>query len=150
MKAEFGARGWKQLLDAIARKYHFISAKVEVEEHHIGVYSSKTDEHMVTADHPTALLHGSLVSPSLGAAIINGKYVNAVSLYWLKQEFQRYGLQITRQNMVNWCIRLVEEYLSILYDYLHKELHSYHVIQADETPVLVNHDKRKAGSKNWM
>ena len=76
--------------------------------------------------------------------------MNAVPLYRLEQEFQRYGLQITRQTMANWCIRLGEEYLSVLYDYLHKELYSYHVIQADETPVLVNHDGRKAGSKSWM
>ena len=150
LEAEFGVRGWKQLPDAISRKYHFVPAKVEVEEHHIGVYASKTDEHMVKAAHPKALLHGSLVSPSLGAAIINGKYVNAVPLYRLEQEFQRYDLQITRQNMANWCIRLAEEYLSILYDYLHKELYFYHVIQADETPVLVNHDGRGAGSKSWM
>ena len=150
LEEEFGVRGWKQLPDAISRKYHFVPAKVEVEEHHIGVYASKTDEHMVKADHPKALLHGSLVSPSLGAAIINGKYVNAVPLYRLEQEFQRYDLQITRQNMANWCIRLAEEYLSILYDHLHEELYFYHVIQADETPVLVNHDGRKAGSKSWM
>ncbi len=150
LEAEFGVKGWKQLPDAISRKYYFVPAKVEVEEHHIGVYASKTDEHMVKADHPKALLHGSLVSPSLGAAIINGKYVNAVPLYRLEQEFQRYSLQITRQNMANWCIRLAEEYLSILYDHLHKELYFYHVIQADETPVLVNHDGRGAGSKSWM
>ena len=150
LEAEFGANGWKQLPDAISRKYHFVPAKVEVEEHHIGVYASKTDEHMIKADHPKALLHGSLVSPSLAAAVINGKYVNAVPLYRLEQEFQRYGLQITRQNMANWCIRLGEEYLSVLYDRLHKGLYSYHVIQADETPVLVNHDGRKAGSKSWM
>ena len=150
LEIEFGVNGWKQLPDAISKKYHFVPARVEVEEHHIGVYASKTDEHMVKADHPKALLHGSLVSPSLGAAIINGKYVNAVPLYRLEQEFQRYGLQITRQNMANWCIRLAEEYLSILYNHLHKELYFYHVIQADETPVLVNHDGRKAGSKSWM
>ena len=150
LEIEFGVNGWKQLPDAISKKYHFVPARVEVEEHHIGVYASKTDEHMVKADHPKALLHGSLVSPSLGAAIINGKYVNAVPLYRLEQEFQRYGLQITRQNMANWCIRLAEEYLSILYDHLHEELYFYHVIQADETPVLVNHDGRGAGSKSWM
>ena len=150
LEIEFGVNGWKQLPDAISKKYHFVPARVEVEEHHIGVYASKTDEHMVKADHPKALLHGSLVSPSLGAAIINGKYVNAVPLYRLEQEIQRYGLQITRQNMANWCIRLAEEYLSILYDHLHEELYFYHVIQADETPVLVNHDGRKAGSKSWM
>ena len=37
-----------------------------------------------------------------------------------------------------------------MYDYLHELLYDYHVIQADETPVLVNKDGRKAGSKSWM
>lgn len=150
LESEFGSNGWKQLPDAISKRYNFIPAKVEVEEHHIGVYASKADGHMIKAEHPRGLLHGSLVSPSLAAAIINGKYVNAVPLYRLEQEFQRYGLNITRQNMANWCIRLGEEYLSVLYDYLHKELYSYHVIQADETPVLVNRDGRKAGSQSYM
>lgn len=147
---ELGENGWKQLPDAISRCYKFIPAKVEVEEHHIGVYASKKDEHMVKAPHPKNLLHRSLVSPSLGAAIINGKYVNAVPLYRLEKEFERYGLAISRQNMANWMIRLGEEYLGVMYDYLHELLYDYHVIQADETPVLVNKDGRKAGSKSWM
>ena len=147
---EFGKNGWKQLPDAISRRYRFVPAKVEVEEHHIGVYSDKKDGHMVKAKHPRGLLHGSTVSPTLAAAIMNGKYVNAIPLYRLEQEFKRYGLAITRQNMANWMIRLGEEYLSVLYDYLHRKLYDYHVIQADETPVLVNHDGRPAGSKSYM
>ncbi len=147
---EFGKNGWKQLPDAISRRYRFVPAKVEVEEHHIGVYSDKKDGHMVKAKHPRGLLHGSTVSPTLAAAIMNGKYVNAIPLYRLEQEFKHYGLAITRQNMANWMIRLGEEYLSVLYDYLHQKLYDYHVIQADETPVLVNHDGRPAGSKSYM
>ena len=95
-------------------------------------------------------LKASLVSPTLAAAIINGKYVNAVPLYRLEKEFERYGLAITRQNMANWMIRLAENYLGVMYDYLHSLLYDYHVIQADETPVLVNKDGRPAGSKSWM
>lgn len=148
--AEFGEKGWKQLPDAISKQYLFVPAKVEVKEHHIGVYAGKADGHMVKAPHPKSLLHGSLVSSSLGAAIMNGKYVNAVPLYRLEQEFTRYGLAINRQCMANWMIRLGEEYLAILYDYLHQLLYSYHVIQADETPVLVNKDGRPAGSKSYM
>lgn len=150
LTAEFGKNGWKQLPDMISRCYQFIPAKVEVEEHHIGVYSSKVDEHMIKAPHPRNLLRGSLVSPSLAAAIINGKYVNAVPLYRLEKEFERYGLAIPRQNMANWMIRLGEGYLGIMYDYLHSLLYEYHVIQADETPVLVNKDGRPAGSQSWM
>ena len=134
----------------ISRCYQFIPAKVEVEEHHIGVYSSKVDEHMVKAPHLRNLLRGSLVFPSLAAAIINGKYVNTVPLYRLEKEFERYGLAIPRQNMANWMIRLGEGYLGIMYDYLHSLLYEYHVIQADETPVLVNKDGRPAGSQSWM
>ena len=148
--AEFGENGWKQLPDAISKRYRFIPAKVEIDEHHVGVYASKTDEHIIKADHPKALLHGSLVSPTIAAAIMNGKYVNAVPLYRLEQEFSRYGLTITRQNMANWMIRLGESYLAVLYDYLHQKLYDYHVIQADETPVLVNRDGRSAGTKSYM
>lgn len=148
--AEFGKNGWKQLPDAISKRYRFIPAKVEIDEHHVGVYASKTDDRIIKADHPKALLHGSLVSPTIAAAIMNGKYVNAVPLYRLEQEFSRYGLTITRQNMANWMIRLGESYLAVLYDYLHQKLYNYHVIQADETPVLVNRDGRSAGSKSYM
>ena len=148
--AEFGKNGWKQLPDAISKRYRFIPAKVEIDEHHVGVYASKTDDRIIKADHPKALLHGSLVSPTIAAAIMNGKYVNAVPLYRLEQEFSRYGLTITRQNMANWMIRLGESYLAVLYDYLHQELYNYHVIQADETPILVNRDGRSAGTKSYM
>ena len=112
--AEFGENGWKQLPDAISKHYRFIPAKVEIDEHHVGVYTSKTDDRIIKADHPKALLHGSLVSPTIAAAIMNGKYVNAVPLYRLEQEFSRYGLAITRQNMANWMIRLGESYLAVI------------------------------------
>ena len=150
LAAEFGEKGWKQLPDAISRCYRFVPAKVEVEEHHVGVYSSKTDDRMVKAPHPKKLLPGSLVSPSLAAAVLNGKYVNAVPLYRLEKEFERYGLAITRQNMANWVIRLGESCFGPLYDYLHTLLYRYPVIQADETPVLVNKDGRPAGNKSWI
>lgn len=147
---EFGENGWKQLPDSISYKYKFIPAKLCVEEHHVGVYASKDDGHMIKAPHPASLLHGSLVSPSIAAAIMNGKYVNAVPLYRLEKEFERYGVSITRRNMANWMIRLGEDYLGVMYDYLHEKLYDYHVIQADETPVLVNKDGRPAGSKSYM
>ena len=147
---EFGEEGWYQLEDTISRRYKFIPASVEVDEHHIGVYKSRKDGHLLRAPHPKGLLHGSPVSSTLAAAIMNGKYVNAVPLYRLEKEFERYGLSITRQNMANWMIRLSEEYLSVLYGYLHKLLYDYHVIQADETTCLVNRDGRAAGAKSYM
>lgn len=150
LEVEFGIKGWKQLPDELSKRYRFVPAKLEVDEHHVGVYASRTDGRMVRAPHPKALLHGSPVSSTLAAAIINSKYVNAVPLYRTEKEFERYGICVNRKNMAHWMIRLAEEYLGILYDFLHQKLYKYHVIQADETPCLVNKDGRPAGSKSWM
>ena len=80
-------------------RYSFTPAKIEVEEHHVKVYAGKETEEVIKAPHPETLLRGSLVSPSLEAAVMNAKYVNAVPLYRQEQEFERYGLHISRQNM---------------------------------------------------
>lgn len=150
LEDKFGKDGWKQLPDEVYRRYRFTPAKIEVEEHRVKVYAGKETEEVIKAPHPKALLRGSLVSPSLEAAVMNAKYVNAVPLYRQEQEFERYGLHISRQNMANWTIQCADRYLAVLYDYLHEKLYGYHVLQADETPVLVNKDGRPAGSKSYM
>lgn len=150
LEERFGKDGFKQLPDEVYRRYGFIPAKVEVEEHHVKVYAGKKTDEIVRAPHPECLLRGSLVSPSLEAAVMNAKYVNAVPFYRQEQEFERYGLHISRQNMANWTIQCADRYLAILYDYLHEKMYSYHVLQADETPVLVNKDDRPAGTKSFM
>lgn len=116
----------------------------------LGVYSGKKDNRVVKAPHPSSLLRGSLVSASLGAAIMNAKYVNGSPLHRMEKEFERYGLGIDRKDMANWMIRLSEEYLGVLYDRLREKLYDFHVIQADETPVLVKRDGRDAGAKSYM
>jgi len=146
LEETFGQEGWKQLPDEICRRYRFTLAKVEVEGHHVKVYAGKKTEEAVKPPHPGCLLRGSLVPPFLEAAVINAKYVNAVPLYRQGQEYERYGLHISRQNMANWTIQCADRYLAVLYDYLHEKMYSHHVLQADGTPVLVNKDGRPAGS----
>ena len=124
----FGDNGWKRLPDEIYRRYRFTPAKVEVEEHHVAVYSGKSSDTIVRADAPGYLPRGSLVSPSLEAAVLNAKYVNAVPLYRQEKEFERYRLAISRQDMAYWTIQCAERYLAVLYDYLHEKLYSYHVL----------------------
>lgn len=150
LQKRFGEDGWKELPEEIYRRLRFTPARIEVEEHHVKVYAGKKSDEIIRAPHPAALLKGSLVSPSLMASVINAKYVNALPLYRQEQEFARNGVHISRQNMANWAIECADRYLAILYDYLHETMYSYHVLQADETPVLVNKDGRSAGSKSYM
>ena len=148
--AEFGEDGWYQLGDEIFSRYKFTPAKVEIEEHHVGVYKSIKENHFKKAEHPGYLSRNSLVSASLEATIINAKYLNAIPLYRQEQEFERYGVNITRGEMAHWTILCTERYLAILYDYLHGKIYDYHVLRADETPVRVTKENRTEGDKHYM
>ena len=70
LEDKFGKGGWKQLPDEVYRRYSFTPAKIEVEEHRVKVYAGKKTEAVIRAPHPQALLRGSLVSPSLEAAVM--------------------------------------------------------------------------------
>lgn len=123
----------------------------EVQEYHVAVYKSADGERFAHAKRPTAdLLKNSIASPSLVAAILNYKYVNGLPVYCLEQEFHRSGVEISRQVMCNWVIRVAERYLSLVYDRMKRILLNQAVIQADETTVEVTKDGRKAGSKSYM
>lgn len=111
------------------------------------MYAGKNSDTIFKAEAPGYLLCGSLVSPALEAAVMNAKYVNAAPLYRQEKEFERYGLAISSQDMAYWTIQCAERYLAILYDYLHDRLYDHHVLQADETPVLLNKDGARSVQK---
>lgn len=141
---------WKRLPDEVYKRLAFHPARFEVEEHHVAVYAGTDNQTIIRGERPADLLRNSIATPSLAAAIMNSKYVNAIPLYRLEQEFSRNDVVLGRQVMANWTIQCSERYLSLLYDQLHKELYSSKVLQADETPVCVSKDGRPAGSKSYM
>lgn len=141
---------WKRLPDEVYKRLVFRPAKFEVEEHHVAVYAGNDNQTIIRGKRPVDLLRNSIVTPSLEAAIMNSKYVNAIPLYRLEQEFSRNDVVLSRQVMANWTIQCGERYLSLLYDRLHKEIYKSQVLQADETPVCVSKDGRPAGSKSYM
>lgn len=146
----FGTDGWKQLPDEIYKRVRVQPAVYTVEEHHVAVYAGKDNQTIIKADRPKDLLRNSLLTPSLAASIMNAKYVNGLPLYRISQEFLRNDIHISRQVMANWMIQCADRYLGILYDRLHKEMYRFHVLQADETPVMVTKDGRPANSKSYM
>lgn len=149
LRSTFGDT-WKRLPDEVYKRLQFHPATFEVEEHHIAVYAGKDNQTIVKANRPVDLLRNSIVTPTLIAGILNGKYINALPLYRLEQEFARNDIHISRQVMANWTIQCAERYLSLLYDRMHQELYHCNVSQADETPVIVSKDGRSAGSKSYM
>ena len=145
----FGER-WKQLPDEVYKRLKYKPAVCLVEEHHVAVYAGTDNQTIIKADRPAELLRNSVITPSLAAAILNGKYVNALPLYRMEQEFQRNDIHLSRQVMANWVIQCSERYLSLVYDHLHAKMFEYHVLHADETTVEVSKDGRPAGSTSYM
>lgn len=77
----FGEGNWKRLPDEVYKRLDFHPATFKVLEHHVAVYAGRDNQTIVKADRPTDLLRNSIVTPSLEAAILNSKYVNAIPLY---------------------------------------------------------------------
>lgn len=149
---EFGSLdNVRRMPDEIFQRLRYIPAGWQVEETHVAVYRSKSGKaKFVKGETPSYLLRGSIVTPSLEAAIINAKYANAQPFRRIEKDFEQNGVAVSEQNMASWTIKCADRYLSRLYDYLHKMLLSHHVLQADETNVEVTKDGRKAGSSSYM
>jgi len=146
----FGEGGWKRLPDRVYTKVEYTPAVHEALEHHVAVYAGKKDDKIIRAEHPAELWDNSVATPSLVAGVMNAKYTNHMTLYRVEQEFERVGILVPRATLANWVIRSSERYLSLMWDRLKRELFSYHVIQADESPLVVVKDNRNAGSKSYM
>lgn len=149
LKSIYGDK-WRRLPDEVYKRLAFHPATFEVEEHHVAVYCGTDEQPIIRGNRSVDLLRNSILTPSLQAAIYNGKYVNALPLYRLEQEFMRHDINISRQNMANWTIKCSERYLSLLYNRLQEHLIQCPLIQADETPVEVSKDGRSAGRKSYM
>lgn len=146
----FGENGWKRLPDEISRVVEIIPSQHEVVERRIAVYAGKKTDKIVKAKHPKKLFPGSLCSPSMLAAVMNGKYTNGMPLYRIAQELERNDIKIEKRNLANWVIWGAERYLSLMTDRLHQELLKSPVVHADETPCWVSKDNRPANSKSFM
>ena len=143
--------GYRQLKDEVYQRLEFHPSSFEVKEYHVCVYVSADGRKFAKAKRPqTDLFRNSIATPSLLAGILNYKYVNALPIHRLAQDFKRSEVNISPQVMCNWVIKSSELYLSLVYDWMKDALLKQPVIQADETTLKVNRDGRKAGSSSYM
>ena len=124
----FGANGWKQLPDEVYKRVKVEPAVYTVEEHHVEIYAGKDNQTIVKADRPKSLLRNSIATSSLVASIMNAKFVNGMPVERISQEYLRNDIHIIKQVMCYWIIQCADRYLGLLYDWLHKEMYKYHVL----------------------
>lgn len=160
----FGKGCWRRMKPDEFTKVTCQPATFTAEKHTVDVAVGTDGDHQdefLRGDRPKDLLKNSVATPSLVAAVLNAKYLNAMPLYRIEKQFQMNGVNIPRQNMANWTIAVSRKYLQAVRDLMKEELihNDEKVIQADETTCQVIHDndpddpddkKGAPGHKNYM
>ena len=141
----------------IRKELKIVPAEVKVVEHVRHIYACRQCEQdeirtpILTAPMPAPVVPGSLVSPSMMAYVMNNKYVDSLPLYRQEQQFQRLGVELSRQTMANWMIAGSERWLAPMVDYMHKELVKRDMLSADETTLQVLREPgRPAQSHSYL
>lgn len=146
-------RGWHQMEDEIYTELERIPPSYKVVEHHVGVYASNGNgSRIMRGKAPGRLLNHSILTPSLAASIFTAKYINAVPLNRISEGYGYDGLNISRQVMAGWMIRLSDYYLGSVHQMMKDELKKAPLIHCDETPFVMSGEKdaKDPQSKDYM
>lgn len=149
----FGEGNWREMPTEEHKRLRYEPASWTVEVHTVHVYVGTDGDHQdefVRGNRPKDLLRNSILTPSLCAAILNAKFTNALPFYRIEQEFERNGVNISRQVMSNWIILCTQRYLNPICMRLLDKLLELPVAQTDETHVDVVKDGRPAGRQSYM
>lgn len=141
----------------VRKELIYIPAELKVKKHVQYVYSCRQCEHeeietpIKTAVMPKPAIPGSLASPSILSHIMTQKYVEGLPLYRQEKQFNRLGVNLSRQTFANWMIIGADRWLSAVYNRMHILLQTLDILHADETTLQVlNEPDRPATSKSYL
>ena len=143
----------------VVRTLEIIPAKMVVREDVYYTYACQTcnkediETPVVKTPREKNIIPGSFATPEAIAHIMTQKFVMGSPLYRQEQEINRKGIKLSRQTMSNWILKATEDYLTPVYEQLHKELLTRDVLHADETTLQVLHEpgkKPQSDSYMWL
>jgi transposase len=137
--------------DETTEQLDFIPARVQVIQHVRYKYACKACEETIkTAKGPKHPIPKSIASPGLLAHIAVSKFCDHLPLYRQESILQRMGVDIARNTLSHWMIK-ISELLLPLYKLLQHTLTLYDIAYADETPVQVlKEGDRPPESQSYM
>lgn len=128
---------WKRIGQEVSRQLDYQPGKFFWQETVRPKYVRVAQRELppVVAPAPARVAEHSLAAPGLLAQLLVGKYCDHLPFYRQEQIFwQRHGVFIARQQMVQWTAQSVR-LLSGITDCLKAELRQRSYVQVDETPV---------------
>jgi len=145
--------------ETLRRELKLILAKAVIMEHVRKVYACRhceKDEYsvpIVKAPTVNPVIKGGFASPEAIAHIAVQKFVMGVPLYRQEQDWERRGINLSRQTMSNWLIKATFDWLEPIYDALKEILCNCQVLHSDETTLQVLHKPGKPPQSNsymWL
>lgn len=99
---------------------------------------------------PARIIPHSIVSPSLLAYSITGKFNDGLPFYRQSAQFKRYGVELTRATLCNWALLAAEKCAGLI-ELMREDIKRSPLLQMDETPLQVLQEPGKsAQSKSYM
>jgi len=96
------------------------------------------------------LIDRSVVSESIMEDLLYRKFALAMPFNRLANDYQTQGIDLTKQNIINWTAKIVPKFFRPVVEYLTECLMKYRYTQNDETYIQVNKDERGPGHKSYM
>lgn len=142
----------------VSEKLAIIPRRVYVERHVRPKYActacaqEQETRHIHIAPVPASIIPRGIATTGLIASILIAKFEDHLPFYRQELQFEREGIEISRQDMANWTMK-VAGFLEPLVERMRTRLHQFPVINMDETPVQVLGEPEKtntATSYMWL
>lgn len=141
-KCDCGAE-FKEIGEDVSEQLEIIPAKVIVKQLVRKKYACPCCEGVLKlAPMPKQPIPKSIAGPGLLAYVATAKYQDALPLYRQENAFQRLGVDLSRQTMANWMLK-VSELCQPLYNLLQDHLLDSGYVHMDETRVQVLNEADK-------
>lgn len=106
-----------------------------------------------TSKIPARLIEGSIVTPSVVANIAANKFMLGLPFYRQSKDLEYRGIEISRQNLCQWMMRVGQDYLEVVFQRMVNDLRNCGIVNMDETTLEVLEDVRenqRSKSYTWL
>ena len=101
---------------------------------------------------PEQMIPKSIATPGLLAWSLTGKFVDALPFYRIEHILKRYGVEVSRQTLCCWAVKVAEVCRPVL-ELMREDILKGFQINADETPLQVLQEPGRAATTNsymWL
>jgi transposase len=145
--------------EEVSEQLDIMPPKIQVIHHIRPKYVCKKCEGVVAdepavsiAPMPEQMIPKSIAGPGLLAWSLTGKFVDALPFYRIEKILTRYGVEVSRQTLCCWAVKVAEVCRPLL-ELMEEAILTGFQIQADETPLQVLQEPGRAATTNsymWL